>query len=158
MTYPGGKNGGGSYQRIINHMPPHSAYIEPFLGSGAVLRNKRPADRNIGIDRSQSAISLCLDKAEGNSGHLSLFEDDALDMLPAIETMLDNTRLVDRPDTLIYADPPYVMDTRKGGDLYEFEMSNADHDRLLDILTAARCMVMISGYRSTLYDDRLFEK
>ncbi|MGJ8626091.1 MAG: hypothetical protein ACSHXB_03935 [Sulfitobacter sp.] len=41
MTYPGGKNGGGAYQRIINHMPPHRFYIEPFLGSGAVLRNKR---------------------------------------------------------------------------------------------------------------------
>ena len=33
MTYPGGKNGAGIYQRIINHMPPHETYIEAFLGS-----------------------------------------------------------------------------------------------------------------------------
>lgn len=155
MTYPGGKNGAGAYQRIINHMPPHSTYIEAFLGSGAVLRNKRPADRNIGMDRRSKAIDLCMELAVGSTSHLSLYEDDALEMLPVVETLLDNTRLIDRPDTLIYADPPYVMGTRKGGDLYEFEMTDADHIRLLDILTAARCMVMISGYRSPLYDDRL---
>ena len=46
MTYPGGKNGAGEYQRIINHMPPHKTYIEAFLGSGAVMRHKRLAQRN----------------------------------------------------------------------------------------------------------------
>lgn len=32
MTYPGGKAGGGVYQTIINHIPPHEVYIEPFAG------------------------------------------------------------------------------------------------------------------------------
>jgi hypothetical protein len=43
MTYPGGKNGTGTFQKIINQMPPHDVYIEAFLGSGAVMRLKRPA-------------------------------------------------------------------------------------------------------------------
>ena len=43
MSYPGGKNGAGVYQAIINQMPPHQTYIEGFLGSGAVLRMKKPA-------------------------------------------------------------------------------------------------------------------
>src|SRR5919198_2325026 len=57
MTYPGGKNAPGVYQTIINHMPPHEVYIEPFLGSGAILRLKRPARVNIGIDADPQAIA-----------------------------------------------------------------------------------------------------
>lgn len=158
MTYPGGKNGAGIYQRIINHMPPHRTYIEAFLGSGAVLRNKRPAQLNIGIDRSADAIGLCLDlAAESDVDHsqFSLVDGDALAMLPSLKSTLSDTLLLDQTDTLIYADPPYMMETRKGGDLYDFEMTDQDHDRLLDIVIQSRCMVMISGYRSARYDEML---
>lgn len=57
MGYPGGKNGAGVFQRIINLMPPHDVYIEPFLGGGAVLRLKRPARLNIGLDLDRAAVS-----------------------------------------------------------------------------------------------------
>ena len=50
MEHPGGKNGAGVYQRIINLMPPHRVYIEPFLGGGAIMRLKRPAELNIGVE------------------------------------------------------------------------------------------------------------
>lgn len=50
MTYPGGKNGAGVYQTIISRIPPHRVYIEPFLGGGAIMRLKRPAEINIGLD------------------------------------------------------------------------------------------------------------
>jgi DNA adenine methylase len=57
MPYPGGKNGAGVYQRIINLMPPHAVYVEPFLGSGAVMRLKRPASLNIGLDLDGGILS-----------------------------------------------------------------------------------------------------
>jgi DNA adenine methylase len=57
MTYPGGKNGAGVYQTIINHMPPHEMYVEPFLGGGAIMRLKRPAAVNVGIDRAAGVIA-----------------------------------------------------------------------------------------------------
>jgi len=41
-SYFGGKGGAGVAQQIINRMPPHTVYIEPFAGSGAVMRVKRP--------------------------------------------------------------------------------------------------------------------
>jgi len=55
-SYPGGKAGAGVYQRLINLMPPHTVYIEPFLGHGAVLLGKRPADLNIGLDLDPHAV------------------------------------------------------------------------------------------------------
>jgi site-specific DNA-adenine methylase len=56
MRYPGGK--GKCYQRLINLMPVHETYIETHLGGGAVMRNKRPAARNIGIDIDQQVIDV----------------------------------------------------------------------------------------------------
>lgn len=56
MGYPGGKAGAGVYQTIINLMPPHEVYIEPFLGGGAILRMKRPARLNIGVDLDPAVI------------------------------------------------------------------------------------------------------
>ena len=55
-SYPGGKAGAGVYQKLINLMPQHSTYIEPFLGHGAVLLRKRPARLNIGVDLYDQAV------------------------------------------------------------------------------------------------------
>lgn len=68
----------------------------------------------------------------------------------------------DGPQTLIYADPPYVHETRSQkrihGTLehaYTHEMSAADHHDLLTWLVECRSMVMLSGYRVDLYDRML---
>lgn len=58
-------------------------------------------------------------------------------------------------DTLIYCDPPYVMSTRVHKKIYAYEMTDADHHTLLDALDAHPGPVVLSGYRSALYDDRL---
>ena len=57
----------------------------------------------------------------------------------------------DGPDTLIYADPPYVSASRSSGN-YRHDFVDADHERLAQVLHAARGMVILSGYRSDLYD------
>lgn len=65
MPYPGGKSGAGVYQRIINEIPPHDVYIEPFLGGAAVMRLKRPAGRSIGIDLDVDALAMHHDIVPG---------------------------------------------------------------------------------------------
>lgn len=155
MTYPGGKNGSGIYQRIINHMPPHKVYFEAFLGSGAVMRHKRPAARNFGVDMSADAIGMCVEMAGEMASQFDLLHGDALELLPVLRTTANGSVLTQQTDTLVYADPPYMLETRKGGELYEFEMDDAQHKALLATLCAAGCLVMISGYRSALYDDAL---
>lgn len=56
MSYPGGKAGGNTPHRIINQMPPHSQYVEAFLGAGAIMRAKRPAACSIGIDSDSHVL------------------------------------------------------------------------------------------------------
>lgn len=62
----------------------------------------------------------------------------------------------DGPDTLHYVDPPYVFETR--ADLskdYAHELTDSDHETLLDFLTGMQGMVMLSGYPSDMYDRAL---
>lgn len=61
-----------------------------------------------------------------------------------------------RREVLIYADPPYLSNTRTNRH-YEFEMSEADHKRLLELLCNHPGPVVISGYDHPLYDEKLKE-
>jgi DNA adenine methylase len=201
MSYPGGKNGAGVYQKIINLMPPHDRYFEPFLGGGAILRLKRPARENVACDlvASQvSAVSAALAKfgaaaaassptmgparhesaetaiaddprsrtakssercrspnatmeassAESGDGiRYRLFEGCAIALLEKASTFTARD--------LVYCDPPYLMETRSGRKLYEHELSDVDHRRLLRCIRKLPAMVMISGYWSSLYAQML---
>lgn len=59
----------------------------------------------------------------------------------------------DTPETLIYADPPYLAETRDAGSDYRFEMTEADHVALAERLNRAQGPVIVSGYPSALYED-----
>jgi DNA adenine methylase len=61
--------------------------------------------------------------------------------------------LYDRPETLFYVDPPYVMSTRsKSSVLYSNELNDDQHTKLAERLRSLRGMVVLSGYSSALYD------
>lgn len=63
--------------------------------------------------------------------------------------------------TLHYVDPPYVHETRSGGNpycakhKYRHEMTDGDHERLLEALDGLAGMVVLSGYPHALYERRL---
>jgi len=60
------------------------------------------------------------------------------------------------PEVLIYADPPYVKQTRSmHGDQYHYEMTDHDHEQLLATLVAHKGMVMLSGYSHPMYEEAL---
>jgi DNA adenine methylase len=59
-----------------------------------------------------------------------------------------------RPDVFIYADPPYLLDTRNGS-IYQNEMTAEEHEELLNTLDAHVGPVILSGYASALYDEKL---
>ena len=129
-------------------MPPHDVYVEGFLGSGAVLRHKRPALLNYGVDRSRAAIDLAGSLRPGLN-----WQCYHGPFLKFLQSRAEACYLT--PSALVYLDPPYLPETRKGGDLYDFEMTGAEHVELLRAVTSLDCMVMVSGYPSQLYDDAL---
>ena len=76
--------------------------------------------------------------------------------LAQIESM-DAIALIERYDKancLIYADPPYMPETRSKG-IYAFECDDDYHARLLDALDAHSGAVVLSGYDNDLYNQRL---
>lgn len=71
---------------------------------------------------------------------------------------MDALRLIERynsPDVLMYLDPPYVRSSRKSGALYRHEMNDAVQKELLELISQSRAKIVISGYRSELYERYL---
>ena len=141
MRYPGGK--GKCFQRLINLMPVHGVYIESHLGGGAVMRNKLPAKRSIGIDLDPATLECWRNI---NIPNMELVNEDARTYL---------SRFSFSGAELVYVDPPYHPETRRRERVYRFDYSVDDHVELLKLLRTLPCSVMISGYENELYNDML---
>lgn len=141
MRYDGGK--GVSFPHLINLIPPHRKYVETHLGGGAVMRNKLPAAHQVGIDLDPQVINLW---RQDLAHHCDIIQGDAVDSL---STMRLNA------DTVIYADPPYLAETRRRVRVYRCDYSAKDHERLLECLVSLPCKILISGYPSKLYERYL---
>lgn len=63
----------------------------------------------------------------------------------------------DTKDTLFFLDPTYLDETRTVPNVYDFEMTPAQHESLLKKLVKIKGRFMLCGYRSKLY-DRLLPK
>lgn len=228
LKYPGAKWRLADW--IIEHMPPHDSYLEPFFGSGAVFFGKQKARIETINDIDGEIVSffrVCREQPEELAEALSLTpwardeREAAFDEAPtgAVEQArrfavrcwmtfgaglsksngwrhttarnynggpdnpkiwarmpecvhaaanrlmeaqienrpaLDVIQRFDGPNVLIYADPPYVIDTLNcNGRLYSHVMSNEEHVELLRALTAHQGMVLLSGYESDMYQDLL---
>lgn len=66
---------------------------------------------------------------------------------------LDVIRQQDTPNTLFYLDPPYLFETRATTGQYAKEMSDLQHSNLLFLLSEIKGKFMLSGYRSSMYDQ-----
>ena len=139
--YFGSKATSGLCQAIIALMPPHDTYIETHLGGGAIMKRKPPALHNIGIDIDPRALAEfeCDYPVQRVNGCAHRF---------LAEYAYQGTEL-------IYSDPPYLLHTRTSGRKYRFDYEEADHIELLTLLKSLPCHVILSGYPSALYDERL---
>ena len=98
------------------------------------------------------AVSRWLGSIEGLPEIAQRLQRVQIENAPA----LDVIARYDTPETLFYLDPPYVHEARGDASAYGFEMTNADHEELAGALRDVRGRVVLSGYRTDLY-DRLFE-
>lgn len=178
--WPGGKDGAGVVQRLINQIPPHDVFVSAFLGDCAVMRRMRPARLSIGIDLDRDNVTRWAN-AHGSPGwefHCS----DGIEWLrhrfgwyrvassgdsgrtmtatPASQTAVaadsSDGGSGDATKWFVYVDPPYMLATRKSGkQLYKHDMSDGAHVRLLQTLVWLPCMCMVSHYPCDLYNDAL---
>lgn len=135
------------FQTIINLMPPHHTYVELFLGSGQVYQRKKRATVNIGVEIDPAVTAQWPSIKESG---LSIHQMDAIRYLATAD-------IVNDPETLIYADPPYLLDARTSASkIYRHEFCTPiEH---MDFLARARevpAMMIISGYRHPIYDKAL---
>ena len=141
--YFGSKGTSGLCQAIIAMMPPHDTYIETHLGGGAIMKRKPPARNTIGIDidpRPLSNFDCCYPvNLINRSAHHFLADYDY------------------QGSELIYCDPPYLLQTRTSKRRYRFDYREQDHIELLELLKTLPCQIILSGYPSSLYDNRLNE-
>jgi hypothetical protein len=169
QTYPGGKGGNGTYQKIINHIPPMETLIIPFLGNCAILRNIKLPRSVIAFDldtavtekwnRSISMINndvgpKIISKYGYDAGVIHYKNDvvlrvingDGISFLQKLPVWLNNS------STFIYLDPPYpLMARRSRAKLYNYEMKDKDHKKLLNIITHLNCNIGISTLPNDIY-------
>lgn len=233
LKYPGSKHTISNW--IIEHMPPHQVYLEPYFGSGGVFFAKAPASVETINDIDNQVVNLFKvirdrpeelahlvywtpwarkeykdlltsardkeyfkttgDPAEDarrflvrmwmamgaktsdRSGWRNNIRDkvgkyspkiwrDVPERILQVAARLKDTQiecmpavdLIQRyryPEVLIYADPPYVLGTRREKRQYKNEMTDDDHVKLLELLENHPGPVLLSGYDNPLYNDRL---
>lgn len=113
--------------------------------------SRRGGWRHAGALGRASTYDLWLDLPERIAAVVETLRHAEIECMPALA-------LIGRyasADTLIYADPPYVLETRKNERFYQHEMTNAEHVELIAALDAHPGPVLLSGYQSELYADLL---
>lgn len=140
MGYLGGK--GNCSSHIIGAMPIHRVYIETHLGAGAVMRTKRPAERQIGIDLDPEVIASW----RRRDAPCELVIGDAAQFLANYPF---------KGDEVVYCDPPYPHESRASRTRYRHEYDEGQHAALLGLLRTLNCRILISGQPTELYCEML---
>jgi len=99
------------------------------------------------------AVSRWLGSVEGLPEVAQRLQRVQIENAPAIEVI----QRYDTANTVFYADPPYVHVARGDSAAYGYEMTDKDHEGLAKVLNRVRGRVVLSGYRTDLY-DRLYRK
>lgn len=71
------------------------------------------------------------------------------------DEVVNSIRATDGEDTLHYIDPPFLSTTRTAPEVYECEMTAAQHEELLRCVCSCSGKVILAGYDSELYRDYL---
>lgn len=153
LNYPGGKDGNGTIQNIVNLVPEHEHYFELFLGNGAVFRGMNQANRSTLNDLDRNVIDAWIE-ANLDFQPFDLYQYNAIHCIANKQIWQHD---LDQPGNFIFLDPPYRFGSRKTkGKIYNCEMSDSDHSELLFALTNyTQAKIMICHYPDTMYDNYL---
>lgn len=223
IKYYGGKHYIAKY--LLEIIPKHNLYIEPFFGGGNMFFSKPPSKMEIINDLSDNIFSLYKVIADENkykqlqhrlelTPYHAKFRDDYkqklnekltiedrafyylyvnrtsfngvggfsctklirnnmirsvsdyLSLIPHLEEIhnrlrnavvenkdaLELIQKYDDNDVFFYLDPPYVQSTRRSNQKYMIEMSDEDHERMINLILKSKAKIMLSGYDNEIYN------
>lgn len=125
-------------------------YVASWQSFGATLIY-RSGWRKQTTSRMRTPLTKIWQRVDGLYMAAARLRDAQIESVPALKAIAD----YDSPETLFYVDPPYVLNARAQGgrNRYKHEMTDQDHHQLAAALHSVQGMVILSGYRSELYDD-----
>jgi DNA adenine methylase len=133
--------------------------VRSFMGFGSNAHNGRSTGFRSNSNRSGTTPAR--DWAN-YSDLIPQFTDRLRGVVIEKRDALEVMRQHDGAATLHYVDPPYLPETRSPANkydlkyrMYRHELTAEDHDALLSDLRSLAGMVVLSGYPSPLYDERL---
>ncbi len=151
--YFGGKGGSGTYQQIINLIPPHNTLVIPFLGHCGITRNIKPCQNWYLNDINKDVVKAweiywkqtsTLDIFAPNTNFLTTDWRDVLNIN------------MDQHHVVHYLDPTYRPEDRKSKHRYPYELTEADHLEILERANNFSCSpVLISTYDNKVYESNL---
>lgn len=141
-TFIGNKNIPGVLEFLINRLPAANRYFSLFYGSGGIENSVYTSE----IDWLASEANIANHKFA--SGRSRIVANDYKVLLGEI---------VYAPDDFIFADPPYLHETRRNGRLYygEHEWDEKDHDEFLRRIVLHPAKVMITHPPCQKYEGML---
>lgn len=146
FPYIGSKYSNGSYQNIINEIPPFTYIIIGFLGACPIAQYFSKKQKQV---LAYEMDPVVVNEYAKRDSLITVVNKDFLK-----SPRLTYQRLMVLP--FMYLDPPYLIDSRKGKrPLYKFEMSTAQHRDLLEKLAAYPGLVALSHYENPLYNKYL---
>lgn len=113
------------------------------LGWGAQYKVVQPSGRH----DKHFRVDTWRRKYEMLDGIVEKLRGMQIDNIPVIDLL----QRYDKPNTIIYIDPPYQLATRGYRTRYRHEFTNDDHQALAAAANQCRCMIAVSGYASELY-------
>lgn len=142
MNYPGQKNIPGVIHKIVNEIPRHKFYYEPFAGTAAIAKTL-PASGT--IKHLNDLNKTVLDEITLPRDHTVIKTSvGAMDIIQILTTAGTNT--------FAFIDPPYLHTVRYSNKLYKHEMTEIDHIQLLSAVKSLKCKCMIIHPACELYD------
>jgi DNA adenine methylase len=156
--YPGQKNIPGLIHKIVNEIPFCTEFYELFAGSAAVSIFLYVLDLNVKfyINDISSGVT---DKINFICRQNDLYLPDHtvnISNLNATDIIQTFFNVPATTEKFIFMDPPYLHSTRpKNTNIYEFELSESDHIKLLSSIGSIQVNTMIIHPDCDLYNEYL---
>ncbi len=125
--------------------------IRSFMGFGSNAHNQKTGFRANSNRSGTTPAQDWRNYPEALAMTIQRLQGVVIENRDALEVM----SIHDGPETLHYVDPPYVFASRDAGTDYRHEMDDEAHIRLADALNGLQGFVVLSGYRTELY-QRLY--